>query len=149
PLPLPDVIKEAPASEPSAPAPASGRPSEPGPASASDQRAEALRQARQEEIQRARGAGLFIGTDEVAVVATQPASPPRRDDGNAGSAGAAAAPDSNRLSDPNMQERKNDFLSRVGVSSAEYLEKAVSLPRSPFEVKAGTVIPTVLISGIN
>jgi type IV secretion system protein VirB10 len=48
-----------------------------------------------------------------------------------------------------MQERKNDFLARAGVSSAEYLDKSLTTPRSPYEVKAGTVIPTVLITGIN
>ena len=48
-----------------------------------------------------------------------------------------------------MQERKNDFLARDGVSSSEYLDSTVTVPRSPYELKAGTVIPTVLITGIN
>jgi type IV secretion system protein VirB10 len=48
-----------------------------------------------------------------------------------------------------LQERKNDFLAKTGSSSAEYLEKTLSLPLSPYEVKAGTVIPTVLLTGIN
>ena len=51
--------------------------------------------------------------------------------------------------DPNMQERKNDFLAKTGASSAEYLERTLTQPLSPYEVKAGTVIPTVLITGIN
>ena len=150
PPPLPDVIKDPPVAQASAPGRSSERPAEPGPPSPPEQRVEALRQAREEEVQRARGAGLFVGTDDGPVVAAPGvSSSPRRDDGPAGSGGTAAAGEQSRLPDPNLQERKNDFLARAGVSGAEYLEKAVSLPRSPFEVKAGTVIPTVLISGLN
>jgi type IV secretion system protein VirB10 len=154
PVPLPDVIKEAPGT---ADAPSTTPPerpaSTPAPSSLPDQRIEAVRQARQEEYLRARGAALFIGADDIAVSSpnVQPDAP-RRDgsrDGDSLKTAAGGAADPSRPPDPNLQERKNDFLARAGVSGAEYLEKAVSLPRSPFEVKAGTVIPTVLISGIN
>jgi type IV secretory pathway VirB10-like protein len=79
---------------------------------------------------------------QAAPAATSPAS---------GSVAPATAqsPDPNRAPDPNMQERKNDFLSKTGSSSAEYLTKTLTAPMSPYELKAGTVIPTVLITGIN
>jgi type IV secretory pathway VirB10-like protein len=52
--------------------------------------------------------------------------------------------------DPNMQGRKNDFLSAVGRSRDDgYLRARLQRPRSPYEVKAGTVIPAVLITAIN
>jgi type IV secretion system protein VirB10 len=52
--------------------------------------------------------------------------------------------------DPNLQERKNAFLDGVGASKTKnYLETRVQKPRSPYEVKAGTVIPAVLITSIN
>lgn len=154
PVPLPDVIKEAPGA---ASAPISTQrtrsDSTPSPSSPPDQRIEAARQARQEEYLRARGAALFIGGDDIVVASpqVQPGAL-RRDgsrDGDSVKTAAGVATEPSRPPDPNLQERKNDFLARAGVSGDEYLEKAVSLPRSPFEVKAGTVIPTVLISGIN
>jgi type IV secretion system protein VirB10 len=152
-VPLPDVIKEAPVASGSEtatpPRRLDGTPTSFG---AAAQRVEAARQAREEELARARGAGVFSGVDDGP--AQQAPSEPRRSDGSREGEAAAArtgsgASDPSRPPDPNLQERKNDFLARAGVSSAEYLDKAVSPPRSPFEVKAGAVIPTVLISGIN
>ena len=51
--------------------------------------------------------------------------------------------------DPNMQQHKNDFLSRDGASNATYLSQPLLTPRSPYEVKAGTIIPATLITGLN
>jgi type IV secretion system protein VirB10 len=158
PVPLPDVIKEAPAAEaaPSGASRARRDGNVPAATPPGDQRTEAARQAREEELLRARGAGVFSGVDDGPVIAQQgqPDGTRRGDGSREGEASGAAArgpaaADPSRPPDPNLQERKNDFLSRAGVSSAEYLEKAVSPPRSPFEVKAGTLIPTVLISGLN
>jgi type IV secretion system protein VirB10 len=53
------------------------------------------------------------------------------------------------MSDPNMQQRKNDFLAHDGANSSGYLGEMPSAPRSPYEVKAGTIIPTTLITGID
>jgi len=155
---LPDVIKEAPATYevPAKTIPGRTDANAPTVSGVADQRVEAARQAKQEELLRARGAGVFSGVDDVPVIAQQgQPDGARRGDGSREAEGSgvagrgAAAADPSRPPDPNLQERKNDFLSRAGVSSAEYLDKGLSLPRSPFEVKAGTVIPTVLISGIN
>ena len=51
--------------------------------------------------------------------------------------------------DPNMQQHKSDFLARDGVNTATYLNQPVVMPRSPFEVKAGTILPTTLLTPIN
>jgi type IV secretion system protein VirB10 len=51
--------------------------------------------------------------------------------------------------DPNMQQHKSDFLARDGVNTSTYLNQAVLLPRSPYEVKAGTIIPASLLTAIN
>lgn len=52
--------------------------------------------------------------------------------------------------DPNMQGRKNDFVGAVGRSRDDgYLHTRMQRPRSPYEVKAGTVVPAVLITAIN
>ena len=51
------------------------------------------------------------------------------------------------MSDPNGWERKDAFLNQSALN--EYSRYTVSFPRSNLEIKAGTVIPCVLISGIN
>jgi type IV secretory pathway VirB10-like protein len=51
--------------------------------------------------------------------------------------------------DPNMQQHKSDFLSREGVNTSTYLTQPVVMPRSPYEVKAGTIIPATLLTAIN
>jgi type IV secretion system protein TrbI len=53
------------------------------------------------------------------------------------------------MADPNMQQHKNDFLNRDGANNATYLNQPILTPRSPYEVKAGAIIPTTLITGIN
>jgi type IV secretion system protein TrbI len=119
--------------------------------SSTSQTADSRRQARGEEIARARGASIFAAADDGAgPEANAPREAPASADPTARTAAEPApAGDRAHSSDPNMQERKNDFLARDGVSSAEYLDKSITLPRSPYELKAGTVIPTVLITGIN
>jgi type IV secretion system protein VirB10 len=162
PVTLPDVLRDPPEPAPSNPHRSALTSAAPQAASlrddptslAANPRSDAARQARLEEVQRARGASVFAAVDDS--VAAEASADLRRQaavDSTAASsrdtAGAGAPTDPSHAPDPNMQERKNDFLARAGVSSAEYLEKSVTLPRSPFELKAGTVIPTVLITGIN
>jgi type IV secretion system protein VirB10 len=123
-------------------------------ASPSSARFDSTRYVRTEELARARGASLFAQADDSVgpEITAPPARQAQGDSGGPASAAAAAgsgAADPSRPGDANMQERKNDFLARAGVSSAEYLDKALTTPRSPYEIKAGTVIPTVLITGIN
>lgn len=52
--------------------------------------------------------------------------------------------------DPNRQAAKKAFLENNNQLNAnEYLPTRVTLPKSPYEVKAGTIIPATLIKGIN
>jgi type IV secretion system protein VirB10 len=70
-------------------------------------------------------------------------SPSAGGDGAGGLLGALDA-------DPNRQDRKNAFLDAQGAAkTTDYLVANVQHPRSPYELKAGTLIPAVLITGIN
>jgi type IV secretion system protein VirB10 len=52
-------------------------------------------------------------------------------------------------SDPNQQERKNAFLGGGGNNLADSLGATIQHPKSPYELQAGTILPTVLVTGIN
>jgi len=60
----------------------------------------------------------------------------------------AGGPQALGLDDPNMQARKNDFVHLSGDDDG-YLHARLSTPRSPYEVKAGTIIPISLLTAIN
>ena len=50
----------------------------------------------------------------------------------------------------NQQKEKSGFLENYSNHSPDaYLKASISQPVSPYEVKAGTIIPTTLITGIN
>lgn len=51
--------------------------------------------------------------------------------------------------DQNKQGDKKAFIDGVGSKSRDYVKGGVMKPRSPYEVKAGTVIPVSLVTGIN
>ncbi len=53
-----------------------------------------------------------------------------------------------RQEDINKQDEKIAFLGSAG-KHGDYLENAKVGPRSPFELKAGTYIPAILMTGIN
>jgi type IV secretory pathway VirB10-like protein len=56
----------------------------------------------------------------------------------------------NPADDPNLQGRKNSFLdSERPPPAADYLRTRLEHPQSPFEIKAGTIVPAVLITAIN
>jgi type IV secretion system protein VirB10 len=60
-------------------------------------------------------------------------------------AGGAAQQD-----DPNLQQRKEQFLKTAGDSgSKSYLPEGVEVPLSPFELKTGWAIPSQLQTGVN
>lgn len=50
--------------------------------------------------------------------------------------------------DPNFQDSKKDFL-KGSLASGDYLQSSKQAAISPYEVKAGTVIPAALITGVN
>jgi type IV secretion system protein VirB10 len=146
-VPLPDVIKEGPRPESPKAATASGGASTAG--TTGDLVADRGRASEEEELARARTASVFSGVDDVPAANPPSSDAVRRSSPPDGTSTTEMGTEPTRSADRNFQERKNDFLERAGVSDAMYLEKPVDAPRSPFEVKAGTVIPTVLITGIN
>jgi len=102
-----------------------------------------------EQYARARGAGILF--DTAGGGPTPPASPPAAFPLGAPSmsVGGAAAPGMTAI-DPNMQGRKNAFLDSEGASkTTDYVRTRLQHPRSPYEVKAGTIVPAVLITAIN
>ena len=67
-----------------------------------------------------------------------------------GGAGGAAGALGELEADPNRQDRKNAFLDAQGAAkTTDYLVANVQHPHSPFELKAGSIIPAVLVTGIN
>lgn len=50
--------------------------------------------------------------------------------------------------DPNGQANKQSFLNNAG-EDEDYLQRRLQEPVSPFEVKQGTVIPGLMVTGIN
>jgi type IV secretion system protein VirB10 len=74
------------------------------------------------------------------------ARPPASESDPTASSAASLPP----AADPNLQDHKNAFLSgHGGVRQADYLAATVQHPRSPYEIKAGTILPAVLITAIN
>ena len=61
--------------------------------------------------------------------------------------GMPFAPQQNNNSDPNGWNRKDAFTKQE--LPAEYSKFTVTSPQSPFELKSGTLLPCVLISGLN
>jgi type IV secretion system protein VirB10 len=51
--------------------------------------------------------------------------------------------------DQNNQARKNDFFESGGGDGKEYLSKPLRKPLSRYEVKAGAIIPAILVTGLN
>lgn len=49
----------------------------------------------------------------------------------------------------NMQDRKNDFFANGGGDEKEYVSKSMHGPLSKYEIKAGSIIPVILITAIN
>jgi type IV secretory pathway VirB10-like protein len=68
--------------------------------------------------------------------------------GGLGSLGAAAAAAAGEL-DPNGQKNKNEFLKNEQTGKYGYLINSRQAALSAYEAKAGTVIPAVLVSGVN
>lgn len=114
------------------------------------QQAAQAAQRKQQELDQAMKAGLsaqgFGDTTKTAQAGT-PGS-----NGMAGSAGAMPAsftPPQPQQEDPNKQDRKDQFAKSSKVSDPDYSPSQKTRPRSPYEVKAGAIIPAVMIGGIN
>jgi type IV secretion system protein VirB10 len=127
--------------------------------------AEALEQKRIEEFWKARRAGVFVdmrdteraqpsapsAQHELAVAASAAgrelarAGLPSR--AELGAEGADPTVDTLGV-DPNLQGHKESFL-QSRVRGDGYLHGRLQRPRSPYEIKAGWIIPAVLETGIN
>lgn len=51
--------------------------------------------------------------------------------------------------DQNMQGQKDKFMKGASAESTDYSPSVKTAPRSPYELKAGSIIPAVMIGGIN
>ncbi len=105
----------------------------------------AEQQAR-EQAAAARGASPFFAAGGAAAPPPSPAgqdSPPPP----AAGAGAPAEPAAADVQPSNGQGGKRQFL--AGARADDYLASPLRPPLSPWEVKAGTVIPAALITAIN
>lgn len=122
-------------------------------ASVQDGSRRARREMLREEREKALGSSLYANIDDPFAGEQRPmsglgASPqPSSELAGPPRAGAPTASASS-AGDQNLQGRKNDFLTQTDRSDG-YLPNQIVRPRSPYEVKAGTVIPTVLVTGIN
>jgi type IV secretory pathway VirB10-like protein len=104
--------------------------------------------AERDTARKARGAGIFFESAPAPEGERSQAEPPVRSPESP--PGPSAAQTTGGPSDPNLQEHKNAFLGgKGGVPTADYLRTALQPPRSPYEIKAGTVLPAVLITAIN
>jgi len=129
------------------------------PSSPASQR-QARRQAWLEERDRARAAPLLANLSDSPddgaqgrrdqPLDTRPADAPTRTaiPDNAAALPAAVGAGAGSA-DQNMQQRKNDFLSRSGVNNATRSDQPLLRPRRPYELLAGAIIPTSLITGID
>lgn len=155
---LPDAVRDAPDSNADlAKVPRLGQPlsavPESGPRTGPSANApDGIRQAIQEERTKALLSPILVelenptAVERAGALATQPSGAT-----SAGLSVASAPPaaPSAAGADPNIQQHKADFFSREGTSNASYVSQPLITPRSPYEVKAGTIIPTTLITGIN
>ncbi len=102
---------------------------------------------RAEQDQKAVGAPILFdstGAPELAVPTAH--APPSAQPSLAPSARAQTEADD----DPNRQERKNAFVDSEGASHVtDVLADNVEHPRSAYEIKAGSIIPAVLITALN
>jgi len=125
-----------------------------------DRDASEVRRRRQEAVDAARASSMLFnvgpmpgmqanGSTERTSLDNARAS--EHDVSDAAQLGAIAAPDGQAGdADPNLQAHKQSFTEAVGSSRADsYLHTRLEPPRSPYELKAGTIIPGMLETGIS
>jgi type IV secretion system protein TrbI len=107
--------------------------------------------AERDTARKARGAGIFFESAPAPPEERSQEEPPARSPEPAsGPAAALTTATTTGPSDPNLQEHKDGFLGgKGGVATADYLPRTLQPPRSPYEIKAGTVLPAVLLTAIN
>jgi type IV secretory pathway VirB10-like protein len=108
------------------------------------------RDFRAEESLRARGSAILFEAQRGAIPPSGAPVPAASALAPAPYVDRAASPAAALDADPNLQVRKNSFLDSEGAShTSDSLPTRLMHPRSPYEVKAGTIIPAVLITAIN
>jgi type IV secretory pathway VirB10-like protein len=118
-----------------------------------------IEQQRQQALQAALSAPTTVGTagGEPFTPERMPPPPfswPRRQAAHPGSMGSivvrqASAGSSGSDPDPNRQAAKAAWLAQPSMNASHYLTQSREAALSAYEVKAGTIIPGVMISGIN
>lgn len=66
-----------------------------------------------------------------------------------GGKSGGSIPNPMEAADQNRQNSKNNFLQGGGARDADYVQASLVQPRSPYEIKAGTIIPISLVTGLN
>ncbi|MGE3537827.1 MAG: TrbI/VirB10 family protein [Candidatus Tectimicrobiota bacterium] len=135
-LPTPVVVRQPPPAPPSGPTPAELA------------AAEARRTAR-EAAEKARLSEIFFPSSSRSPV--PPPAPERLQAALAGTPPAHQGAKSRDLVEKYFapQAEKREFLAKAGKAGNTVLPHALQEPVSPYEVKAGTLIPAVLLTGIN
>jgi type IV secretion system protein VirB10 len=105
------------------------------------------RRIRLEQEQKAQNSGILFENASGPSESDREGEPPRASSGP--TAAVTAPPPGGADSDPNQQGRKNAFLEGLGAKASDVLPTTLVHPRSPYELKAGTIIPAVLITAIN
>ena len=98
-----------------------------------------------EEVERdaaLKASPFFAGGSSFSASPTPAPSPPSP-------ASSSGSDGSGYGSGQNMQDRKNDFFARGGGDEKEYLSQGMHQSRSQYEVKAGSIISVLLVTGIN
>jgi type IV secretory pathway VirB10-like protein len=154
--PLPPVERPAPAAPvPLFPPLAPALPPRPPPV---DPVAERAREKQAELDEQARGAGLFFQTTSREATERAASAPPSASSAPPLPLGMAALPPgpggvlspgaAPAAFDPNQQDRKNAFLDAPHLPP-DYLPTTIQAPLSPYELKATSIIPATLLTGIN
>jgi type IV secretion system protein VirB10 len=149
---VPDTIRNASAGSvaPSHPRPDAG-PRHGGAAERAPQPEDARLRVEQERDLQARGASILFETpagprdDDRATEVSRPSTSPPA----AAMPSMGEGPSAGVDYDPNLQDRKNAFLAGPGAAVANAVAARIQHPESPYELQAGTILPTVLVTGIN
>ena len=110
----------------------------------------ALEKARQAALNSAIHAGTTVGgITPPKTTASKNASAVANNQTGFGSASTAENKGDDGSKDPNKQQQKREFLNQKPDQGSDYLPNSRMQPLTPYEVKAGTIIPSVMISGVN
>lgn len=118
------------------------------PLTPAQQRAEQLAEERAKQAQAARSAPVEFAMQQGSQAG--PTAMPTSLQGP-GPAGGSIAPEQARPTeneDQNMQDEKRSFA-KFGSKSDPYLHQPLITPRSPYQLMAGTLIPAIMVTGIN